>query len=104
MIADVLLLFLLKEATHVGDSFTTVFTIDFFTTCCTPPDTDVDAVLLPVVADESNIEMLLVKEKIFVGTRFNDDNKSIEEDEDVDDDNDVAVLIAVGTGDVSCWL
>ena len=53
-----------------------------------------DAVLLPVVTDKSNMEMLLVKERIFVGMRLNDDNKSFEEDEDVDD-GDTAVLIVI---------
>ena len=50
------------------------------------------------------MEMLLVKERIFVGRRLNDDNKSFEEDEDVDDDDDTAVLIAIGTGNVIWWL
>ena len=103
MIDVVLLLFFFKEATHVGDSFTIGFTtIDFFSTCCIPPDIDA-AVLLPVGTDKSNMEMLLVKERIFVGRRLNDDNKSFEEDEDVDDD-DTAVLIAFGTGNVIWWL
>ena len=53
-----------------------------------------DAVLLPVVTDKSNMEMLLVKERIFVGMRLNDDNKSFEVDEDVDD-GDTAVLIVI---------